>query len=140
MESSFIIFPFFLFIEYIFNYIYCSDAEKYLEEKNYLKAIKKYTEAIDLNKKNSFFFVKRSECYGKLSMWVKSLEDAKKCLILNENCIEAYEQAAIALKNVNKIDEAIEILKRGISVNENPNPFENEKNLKMFTLLEEFEK
>jgi tetratricopeptide (TPR) repeat protein len=53
--------------------------------------------------------------------------------------IEAYEQAAIALKNLNNIDQAIDILKRGISVDKNPNPFENEKNLKMFTLLEEFE-
>jgi hypothetical protein len=53
--------------------------------------------------------------------------------------IEAYEQAAIALKNFNKIDQAIDILKQGISVDKNPNPFENEKNLKILTLLEEFE-
>jgi hypothetical protein len=50
--------------------------------------------------------------------------------------IEAYEQAAIALKNLNNIDQAIDILKRGISVDKNPNPFENKKNLKMLTLLE----
>jgi hypothetical protein len=49
------------------------------------------------------------------------------------------EQAAIALKNLNNIDQAIDILKRGISVYKNPNPFENKKNLKMLTLLEEFE-
>jgi hypothetical protein len=53
--------------------------------------------------------------------------------------IEAYEQAAIALKNLNKIDQAIDILKSGISVDKNPNPFENKKNFKMLTLLEEFE-
>jgi predicted metal-dependent hydrolase len=72
-------------------------------------------------------------------MWIESFEDAKISFEINENMIEAYEQAAIALKNLNNIDQAIDILKRGISVDKNPNPFENKKNLKMFTLLEEFE-
>jgi tetratricopeptide (TPR) repeat protein len=72
-------------------------------------------------------------------MWIESFEDAKISFEINENMIEAYEQAAIALKNLNNIDQAIDILKRGISADKNPNPFENKKNLKMFTLLEEFE-
>jgi tetratricopeptide (TPR) repeat protein len=72
-------------------------------------------------------------------MWIESFEDANKILLLNENIIEAYEQAAIALKNLNKIDQAIDILKRGISLDTNPNPFDNQKNLKMFALLEDFE-
>jgi tetratricopeptide (TPR) repeat protein len=72
-------------------------------------------------------------------MWIESFEDAKISFEINENFIEAYEQAAIALKNLNKIDQAIHILKRGISIDKNPNPFDNEKNLKMLILLEEFE-
>jgi tetratricopeptide (TPR) repeat protein len=72
-------------------------------------------------------------------MWIESFEGAKKSFEINENLIEAYEQAAVALKNLNKIDQAIDILKRGISVDKNPNPFENKKNFKMFALLEEFE-
>jgi hypothetical protein len=68
-------------------------------------------------------------------MWIESFEDSKISFEINEN----YEQAAIAVKNLNKIDQAIDILKRGISVDKNPNPFENKKNLKMFTLLEKFE-
>jgi tetratricopeptide (TPR) repeat protein len=72
-------------------------------------------------------------------MWIESFEDAKRSFEINENMIEAYEQAAIALKNINVINQAIDILKRGISVDKNPNPFENEKNLKMLTLIEEFE-
>jgi tetratricopeptide (TPR) repeat protein len=72
-------------------------------------------------------------------MWIESFEDAKKSFEINENMIEAYERAAIALKNLNNIDQAIEILKRGISLDKNPNPFENVRNLKMLTLLEEFE-
>jgi predicted RNase H-like nuclease (RuvC/YqgF family) len=72
-------------------------------------------------------------------MWIESFEDAKMSFEINENMIKAYEQAAIALKNLNKIDQAIDILKLGVSVDKNPNPFENKKNLKMFTLLEKFE-
>jgi tetratricopeptide (TPR) repeat protein len=72
-------------------------------------------------------------------MWKSSFEDAKKSFEINKNIIEAYELAAVALKNLKKIDQAIEILKRGLCVDENPNPFENVKNLKMLTLLEEFE-
>jgi hypothetical protein len=49
------------------------------------------------------------------------------------------KQQYIALNFFNKIDQAIDILKRGISIDKNPNPFENGKILKMFTLLEEFE-
>jgi tetratricopeptide (TPR) repeat protein len=122
------------FIEIIF-----SEAEKFFEEKNYLKAIEKYSEVIVFNKKNANFYFKRSECYAKLSMWIESFQDAKISFEINENLIEAYEQAAVALKNFNKIDQAIDILKRGISVDKNPNPFENKKNVKMLTLLEEFE-
>jgi tetratricopeptide (TPR) repeat protein len=124
----------FYFIENI-----SSEAEKYFLEKNYLKAIEKYSEVIVLNKKNANFYCVRSKCYAKLSMWIESFEDAKISFEINENMIEAYEQAAIALKNLNNIDQAIDILKRGISVDINPNPFENEKNLKMLILLEEFE-
>jgi tetratricopeptide (TPR) repeat protein len=72
-------------------------------------------------------------------MWIESFEDAKISFEINENMIEAYEQAAKALRNINNIDQAIEILKRGISVDKNSNPFENKKNLKMLTLLEVFE-
>jgi tetratricopeptide (TPR) repeat protein len=72
-------------------------------------------------------------------MWIESFEDAKISFEININMIEAYEQAAIALKNLNNIDQAINILKRGISVDKNPNPFENINNLKMLKLLEEFE-
>jgi tetratricopeptide (TPR) repeat protein len=116
-----------------------SEAETYYEENNYLKAIEKYSKVIDFSKKNANFYCIRSECYAKLSMWIESFEDAKMSFEINKNMIEAYEQAAIALKNLNKIDLAIEFLKRGISVDKNPNPFENKKNFKMLTLLEEFE-
>jgi tetratricopeptide (TPR) repeat protein len=118
---------------------YFSEAENYYEEKNYLKAIEKYSEVIVLNKKNAKFFFKRSECYAKLSIWIESFEDAKISFEINKNMIESFEQAATALKNLNNIDQAIDILKHGISVDKNPNPFENKKNLKMFALLEEFE-
>jgi tetratricopeptide (TPR) repeat protein len=74
-------------------------------------------------KKMHFFIAKDA----KLSMWKKSLEDAKSCIKLNKNIIEAYEQAAIAFKNLNLIDQAILTLKRGISVDKNS----NKKNLKM---------
>jgi tetratricopeptide (TPR) repeat protein len=121
-----------------FKIIKFSGGIKYFEEKKYLKAIEKLTEAIE-KERLSYFFCKRSECYAKLSMWIESYEDAKKCIEKDINIIEAYEQAAIALKNLNKVDQAIEVLKRGISVDKNPNPFENKKYLKMFTLLEEFE-
>jgi hypothetical protein len=72
-------------------------------------------------------------------MWMNSFDDAKKSFEINKNMIEAYELAAVALKNLNKIDQAIVILKRGLCVDENPNPFENVKNLKMLTMLEKFE-
>jgi hypothetical protein len=48
-------------------------------------------------------------------MWIESFEDAKISLEINKNMSEAYEQAAIALNNLNFTDQAIEILKIGIS-------------------------
>jgi hypothetical protein len=59
-----------------------------LEEKNYLKAIEKYSEVIALNKKNENFNCKRSKCYAKLSSKYIALQ-------VNKNIIDAYEQAAI---------------------------------------------
>jgi hypothetical protein len=63
-------------------------------------------------------------------MWIESFQDGRISFEINEY-IEAYEQTAIALKNLNNIDQTIEIFKRFISVHINQNPFENLKNLKI---------
>jgi tetratricopeptide (TPR) repeat protein len=80
---------------------------------------------VSLNKRSANFYFKRSERYAKLSMWIESFEDAKISFEINKNMIEAYEQAAIALKNLNNIDKSIDILKFGISVDLNLNLFLN---------------
>jgi ankyrin repeat protein len=118
---------------------FCVEARKDFATNRFLKAIKNLNKSIILNGKNAIYYCKKSECYAKLSMWIESLADARKSLELDDSFNEAYVQAAIALKNLNKIDQGIAILKCGINNDSTPNPFENEKNLKMLTLLEEFE-
>jgi tetratricopeptide (TPR) repeat protein len=115
------------------------EAKKDFATNRFVKAIKKLSVAIVLHDKNAIYYFKRSECYAKLLMWIEALADAKKSLELDDSFNEAYVQTAISLKNLNNIDSAIAILKSGINIDLTPNPFENEKNLKMLTLLEEFE-
>jgi tetratricopeptide (TPR) repeat protein len=51
--------------------------------KEYEKAIEKYSEAIELNDKNEVFYTNRAACYINIKKYEEALSDCKKAKKVN---------------------------------------------------------
>mmetsp|Transcript_3197 Transcript_3197/g.3053 ORF Transcript_3197/g.3053 Transcript_3197/m.3053 type:complete len:268 (-) Transcript_3197:64-867(-) len=84
--------------------------------KNYDEAIKYYTEAIVLDKKNHVYFSNRSASYAGKKKWESAAIDAKECIKLNPSFIKGYYRLATAQVELGELDGAIATLKQGLNL------------------------
>jgi len=101
-----------------------SDAEAALAEKKignaaYSKkewdlAITHYTNAIELDATNHTFFSNRSACYAGKGDFLNSLADADQVISLKPEFVKGYTRKALALRKLDRVDEAINTYKQGI--------------------------
>ncbi len=76
---------------------------KNIDSKFYYLAIEKYTKAIELNNKESAFYINRSYPYGKLGMQKEALSDDNTAIELNpEDPAGYYNRATLYLNIKNK--------------------------------------
>ena len=54
-------------------------------------AIKAYTDAISVDRKNATFFSNRCACYQAKSMWTQAVADARECLSLDVSYAKGYK-------------------------------------------------
>eukprot|EP00588_Corethron_pennatum_P007659 CAMPEP_0194297978 /NCGR_PEP_ID=MMETSP0169-20130528/59910_1 /TAXON_ID=218684 /ORGANISM="Corethron pennatum, Strain L29A3" /LENGTH=280 /DNA_ID=CAMNT_0039047909 /DNA_START=769 /DNA_END=1611 /DNA_ORIENTATION=- len=79
-------------------------------------AVASYTEAIELDRTNHVFFSNRSASYGGLSEWSKSAADARECIKLCPLFIKGYYRLVTALIELNDIDDALRVVRRGLQI------------------------
>ena len=88
----------------------------FFKNKEYEKAIKKYSEAIALDGSDVTFFSNRSACYAALNKWQEAADDGRQCIIVDRSFVKGYFRQAYALQNMGSIEAAIESTKRGLGV------------------------
>jgi len=88
----------------------------FYKNKEYEKAIEKYTEAINLDGSDVTFFSNRSACYAALNKWQEAAEDGKQCIMVDKNFVKGYFRQALALQNMGLVEAAIDATKRGLGI------------------------
>jgi len=82
--------------------------------KDWDTAIKHYTNAIELDGTNHTFFSNRSACYAGKGEHANSLADAEQVILLNPTFVKGYTRKALALRQLDRMEEAINTYKAGI--------------------------
>lgn len=74
-----------------------------LKNKDYNQALDFYSQAINLEPNNHIHYSNRSLCYFNLSQFEKALEDAEKCIEINQNWGKGYQRRGQSEYRLNKI-------------------------------------
>ncbi|VDM95543.1 unnamed protein product [Onchocerca ochengi] len=82
-------------------------ANRAFYDGNFQKALKLYTEAIQLDPTNFILFSNRSAIFLRLKYFRESLDDAKQSIALNSKWAKGYFRKGDALCGFGKFDEAI---------------------------------
>jgi len=85
------------------------------KQKDWELAIKHYSQAIDLDSTDHTFFSNRSACYAGKGDHLNSLADADQVIQLNDTFVKGYTRKALALRQLDRMEEAINTYKAGIS-------------------------
>ncbi|CAD2219975.1 ankyrin/TPRprotein [Angomonas deanei] len=101
---------------------------KCFEKREFVKAIKFYSLAIQMNGKNHVFFSNRAACYFHQGNYSLALFDAERCIILNPSWFKGYLRKSAALLALRKYAEATAATEAGLK--ENPKHAELEEMLK----------
>jgi DnaJ family protein C protein 7 len=81
--------------------------------KNFSKAAEYYTQAIAISP-NAIYYTNRCACLIELKKFDKALEDTIKALDLDKTYAKAYARGAQAYTHMGRIDEALELIKKGV--------------------------
>lgn len=76
------------------------------KEKDYDTAIKRFTEAIEVDDKNHICYTNRSLCYFSLGQWGKSAQDASIAVKLSPKYVKAHFRLLKALFELSRFKEA----------------------------------
>jgi len=93
-----------------------ADGNGFFKNKDYEKAIAKYTEAIDLDGSDVTFWSNRSACYAALDMWQEAANDGRECIMKDKNFVKGYFRAALAQQNLGDLKAAQDAVKRGLGI------------------------
>ena len=89
------------------------EGNKFLQENNFIEAIKKYTQAIELKietKKNAIYYSNRAFANLKLDHMGLTIEDANKSIEIDPNYYKAYYRRSSANILLGKYEEALKDL------------------------------
>ena len=85
-------------------------------EDDFEKALENYSKALELDENNLLVISNRSVVYSKLKRFEEAKEDAEKCIRLKPLWSKGYLRLGVAFYNLNKKEEALEQLKKGVSL------------------------
>lgn len=84
-----------------------AEGNKYFAAKEFEKAIDLFTRAIDASPEpNHVLFSNRSACYASLKVFNKALEDAEKCVSINNSWAKGYNRVGAAQYGLGNFDDA----------------------------------
>jgi len=83
-------------------------------------ALRKYTEAIQIEPENAQGYLKRSSCYYRLNMYPDSLNDANMAVKLDPTNEKGYLRKGIAAFALEEFETARDSFKSGVKIGNNP--------------------
>ena len=86
---------------------------KAYQARNFLEAIKLYTSAIELSQ-NHIYYANRANAYLELEKFSECIEDCVKAIEIDKTFAKSYYRQAKALINLQRLTEALEVLKQGL--------------------------
>ncbi|OAF66595.1 Hsp70-Hsp90 organizing protein 1 [Intoshia linei] len=113
---------------------------EYFRKGQFADSIEHYTEAIKRNPNDCRLYSNRSAAYSKLMEFKLSLEDAQKCVQLDDTFVKGYLRVAKAQSILKNETEATEAYKKALELDPNcsearegvkkiyTNPFQNQNN------------
>eukprot|EP00467_Chlorarachnion_reptans_P005036 CAMPEP_0114524316 /NCGR_PEP_ID=MMETSP0109-20121206/21787_1 /TAXON_ID=29199 /ORGANISM="Chlorarachnion reptans, Strain CCCM449" /LENGTH=515 /DNA_ID=CAMNT_0001705745 /DNA_START=254 /DNA_END=1801 /DNA_ORIENTATION=+ len=93
------------------------EGNKKFKEGYYRQAITLYTEAINLNDEDKTFYTNRASALSKLGEFEKAAADCESAIGLDSKFAKAYQRGSTSYCHIGKLDQALEMLKKGNSVN-----------------------
>ncbi|TMW65351.1 hypothetical protein Poli38472_007993 [Pythium oligandrum] len=90
-----------------------------LKEGFHVIAIKKLTEAIQLDKKRGIYYADRSLAYCHAGRFHEAAQDAERCVRYSPFDVQGYLRYGIAMKHQKRYTDALVALKKGRQVNPN---------------------
>mmetsp|Transcript_12236 Transcript_12236/g.16001 ORF Transcript_12236/g.16001 Transcript_12236/m.16001 type:complete len:264 (+) Transcript_12236:116-907(+) len=87
--------------------------------KDFDAAIKHYSSAIQLDKKNHVYFSNRSACYAGLQQHEKASTDAKECIRLDPTFVKGYYRLVTSQIALKQYDAALSAIQQGLAVDAN---------------------
>ena len=82
---------------------------------NINKAIKLYSEALNIDPDNHVIYSNRSAAYMKADSKGQALRDAEKCIELKPDFVKGYNRLGVAQQSLKRFVEAIDTFKKGLS-------------------------
>jgi stress-induced-phosphoprotein 1 len=83
---------------------------------DYPKAIEHYSEAIKIDPSAHTYWSNRSASYAGLGDWENAANDASECVKADKNFVKGYFRLALAQKNLQRFEQALETITRGLQV------------------------
>lgn len=93
-----------------------AEGNKFLQSKDFDKAIEKYTAAIGLDPSNHVFYSNRSAAYLSKGDASKALEDSQKCINAKPDWPKGYSRKGAALHALHSYEEAINAYNKGLEI------------------------
>lgn len=93
-----------------------NDAFKCGDSDNIKKAIKFYTEALELDPDNHLIYSNRSAAHMKNDSKSEALRDAEKCVQLCPEFSKGYNRLGVAQQSLKRFTAAIDTFKKGIAI------------------------
>lgn len=98
---------------------YKEKANALLKNKEYTKALEMYDMAIKLAPEDKVHWSNRSACYINLNQGDKALEDANKCISIDQSWGRGYQRKGQAELTLEKYEEAVASFKKGLEYDAN---------------------
>lgn len=92
-------------------------ALEYVHIYDYQKAIRLYSQGINMADNQAEWYVYRAAIYSKLTLYIEALEDCNQALSIDENCVSAYILRAKLLECLHEHDAALEDYRKAASLN-----------------------
>ncbi|KAF0700163.1 Aste57867_9291 [Aphanomyces stellatus] len=96
-----------------------NEGNEFFKQKQYAKAVDKYSEAIALDPTNHVYYSNRSASYNGQSLFAEAAKDGEKCVELNPQFVKGYHRWALGLKGLKQYAKALEVLKVGQKIDFN---------------------
>ncbi|GAX11692.1 hypothetical protein FisN_7Lh061 [Fistulifera solaris] len=103
------------------------EGNTFFKNGKYAEAIEKYQAATKLDDSVPAYWSNMAACFEKLSKFEEMADASRNCIKADRSFVKGYFRLAVALKNLNQLDECVKTLESGLAVNSSNADLKNMK-------------